>query len=273
LAEEELPYVRLVAQKITKDRAGFGKYRSGQGYEQIVTVKNTSDFGFMTGQCGGKHPSTVGMFGGYACPAYPLGKIKGINIFDVLKENPELVDFNIVDLMNGQKIPGGKYIVQDAGMNFEACAEGEVYMICQGAGGGYGDVLEREPGMVIKDVEDQLLSQGLARDIYKVAFNSDNLVIDSDETERLRDEERAARIARGIPYDEFIKNWVKSEPDPELPYMGSWGDDHSTLLVTPPGEQRYRIPAGSAGVMISNPKDRKIAELEAEVALLKAQAT
>jgi N-methylhydantoinase B/oxoprolinase/acetone carboxylase alpha subunit len=271
LAEEELPYVRLVSQKLTKDRAGFGKYRSGQGYEQVVTVKDSTEFGFMTGQCGGKHPTTIGMFGGYGCPAYPLGKIKNINIFEVLQENPEQFDFDFVKLMNERKIPGGDYIVQDAAMNFEPCAEGEVYMICQGAGGGYGDVLDRDPDMVMTDIEEELLSPETARDIYKVAFNSENLVLDKAETKKLRDGERKARIARGIPYDEFVKSWVKDEPSPELPYMGSWGDDDSILVISPPGEERYRIPAGSAGVMFSNPKDRRINELQAQVDDLKKQ--
>lgn len=273
LAEEELPYVRLVSQKLTKDRVGFGKYRGGMGYEQISTIRGSNDFGFMTGQCGGKHPSAYPLFGGYACPAYPLAKIKNINIFEVLKNEPELFEFSMIDLMNDQKIPGGSYVVQDAGLNFEVCNEGEIYMICQGAGAGYGDVLDRDPGMVMKDVEEELLSPGLANDIYKVVFNPNNLVVDEEATEKSRAAERKARIARGKPYDEFIKEWVKDGPAEELPYMGSWGDDHSKLVVTPPGDDRRVIEAGSEGVMISNPKDRRIAELEAEVEELRSKVS
>lgn len=271
LSEEELPYVRLVAQKLTKDRVGFGKYRSGQGYEQVVTVKDSTEFGFMTGQCGGKHPSTIGLFGGYGCPAYPIAKIKEINIFDELRDNPEKFEFDMVKLMNERQFPDAKYVVQDAGMNFEPCGEGEIYMICQGAGGGYGDVLDRDPVSVMKDVEEELLSPSLAREIYHVAFDETNFVLNLEETETMRAKERKARIARGIPYDEFVKTWVKDEPSPDLPYMGSWGDDNSTLIITPPGEERYRVPAGSTGVMISNPKDRRIAELEAKVEQLSKQ--
>lgn len=269
LAEEELPYVRLVAQKLAKDRVGFGKFRGGMGYEQIATVKNSTEFGFMTGQCGSKHPSAYGLFGGYAAPAYPMARIKNINIFETFKHNPEQFDFNMITLMNERKISGGDYYVQDAGMNFELCNEGEIYMICQGAGGGYGDVLDREPSMVAKDLEEELLSPDLAQEIYKVVFNPENFVIDEAATQQARDEERMARIKRGIPYDEFVAAWVKPEPAEDLPYMGSWGNDHSTLVVSPPGEKRYSIPAGSSGVMFSNPKDRLIAELQAEISTLK----
>ena len=51
--------------------------------------------------------------------------------------------------------------------------------------------------------------------------------------------------------------------------MGSWGNDHSTLVVSPPGVERYIIEAGSSGVMFSNPKDRRIAELEKQLSILK----
>lgn len=271
IGEEELPYVRLVAQELAKDRVGWGKYRGGMGYEQISTVKGTDNFGFMTGQCGGKHPSAYGLFGGYGIPAYPLAKIKGINIFETLKTNPELFKFSMVDLMNEQAIPGAKYIMQDAGMNFEQCHEGEVYMICQGAGGGYGDVLDRDPRSVIKDVEEGLVSPQLATDIYKVVFDENNLALDENATHSARDVERQARKARGIPFDTFVANWVKDEPPAELPYFGSWNDD-SLLYATPPGGQRVVMKASELrGVMISNPKDRRIAALEAQVEALKKQ--
>ncbi len=269
LAEEELPYVRLVAQQLAKDRIGFGKHRGGMGYEQMVTVRESTDWGFMTGQCGAKHPSAYGLFGGYGCPGYPLAKVKGINIFEVVKDNPKALKLDIVELMNEQAIPGGQYIMQDAGMNFEPCAEGEIYMICQGAGGGYGDVLERDPAMVVKDVEENLMSAELAQEIYCVVFDPETLVLDEAGTEKARAAEREARKARGRPFDDFCAEWVKDEPAPELPYMGSWGDDSDEVIASPPGEPRYRMKASEmTGIMLSNPKDRRIKELEAEVARL-----
>ena len=270
LAEEELPYVRLVAQQLAKDRIGFGKYRGGLGYEQMVTVRETAIWGFMTGQCGSKHPSAYGIFGGYGCPGYPLAKVKGINIFEVIKDNPAALQLDMVAMMNAQAIAGGNYIVQDAGMNFEPCAEGEIYMICQGAGGGYGDVLERDPWLVLKDVEEELLSVELAREIYCVVLDPDSLILDEAATEAARREARAARLERGRPFDEFCGEWVRDEPAPELPYMGSWGDDTEEVIATPPGAPRYRMKAAEmTGIMLSNPKDRRIAALEAEVAKLK----
>lgn len=269
IGEEELPYVRVVAQQLAKDRCGWGKYRGGMGYEQIMTVRGSDNFGFMTGQCGGKHNSALGLFGGYACPAYPLGKIKNINIFDTLKNDPEKVKFSMVELMNEQAIPGATYVMQDAGMNFEQCHEGEVYMICQGAGGGYGDVLDRDPTLVAKDVQDGLVSLELAERIYKTILDPRTLAVDAEATLLARNAEKVSRKSRGIPYDAFVSKWVTKEPPANLPYFGSWDSDEE-LIASPPGGTRIRMKASECrGVMISNPKDRKIAALEAEIAQLK----
>lgn len=271
IGEEELPYVRLVAQQLARDRVGWGKYRGGLGYEQISTVKGTDNFGFMTGQCGAKHNSAYGLFGGYGCPAYPLGKIKGVNVFDTLKTEPELVKFSMVELMNEQAIPGAKYIMQDAGMNFEQCHEGEVYMICQGAGGGYGDVLERDPELVMKDVEEGLISPELAAKIYRVEFDRRSLAVDAEATKAARATEREARKRRGVPYDEFVAKWVAKEPPRNLPYFGSWGDN-AKIYASPPGGKRVVMEADQVrGVMISNPKDRRIAALEMQLAEMRAK--
>lgn len=221
LAEEELPYVRLVAQQLAKDRIGFGKYRGGMGYEQMVTVRDTQVWGFMAGQCGSLHPSAYGIFGGYACPAYPLAKVKGINIFEVIKDNPQALKLDMVELMNDQAIPEADYVVQGAAMAFEPCEEGEIYMICQGAGGGYGDVLEREPELVVKDVEENLLSPELARDIYGVVLEPETLVLNEVGTAAARAAVREERKRRGRPYAESCADWVTEEPAPGLPYMGS----------------------------------------------------
>jgi len=75
--------------------------RGGLGYEQIATARGSGMWGFMTGCEGSKFPSAQGLFGGYSCPSYQLMKIKGINIFEILKNDPKAVEvFDIVELMN-----------------------------------------------------------------------------------------------------------------------------------------------------------------------------
>jgi N-methylhydantoinase B/oxoprolinase/acetone carboxylase alpha subunit len=270
LAEEELPMVRLIAQHLARDRVGWGKYRGGLGYEQMVSARGTAMWGFMTGQSGSWFPSAPGLFGGYSCPAYPIAKVKDINVFDWFKGqgNASRFPYDILELMNEQPIENARYVTANAGMTFELVEEGEIYMICQGAGGGYGDVLDRDPELVMKDLREDLITHESAWDIYRVVYSRRTLLVDVKATDEARAAERAARKARAKPYGEFVKGWVTEGPADDLPYFGSWGD-HSIILATP-GKTRQEMDAGAIQpVFMPDPREVRIAELEAQVAALK----
>ncbi|MDP9141840.1 MAG: hydantoinase B/oxoprolinase family protein, partial [Pseudomonadota bacterium] len=269
LMEEDLPLVRLGAFTLAKDRVGFGKQRSGLGYEQIHTFRGSALWGYMTGCSGSLFPSALPLFGGYSSPTYPLCKIKGIDVFNELQRNPEKVPFDIIRLMNEQSIDGATYSTHDMGMTFELAAPGELYMMCQGAGGGYGDVLQREPERVMKDIEESLISGDTARDIFKVAYDPSTHLVDAAATQALRADERKARIARGVPYDEFVKTWNTPEPPANLPYMGCWGEDVTSVYGIMMGQRVKMDGKALQSQFMLNPKDLRIAQLEAEVAALK----
>lgn len=265
LIEEEIPIVRLGAFTLAKDRVGFGKYRGGLGYEQIATSRRTDFWGFMTGCTGSLFTPSQALFGGYGPPVYALCKIRGIDIFEKLKSAPGNIKFDIIDLMNNQPIDGATYTTHDMGMTFELVQPGEVYMICQGGGSGYGDVLLREPAMVAKDLEEDLISHETALDIYKVVVDPETNLVDEVATKALREAERRARIARGKPFDTFVKEWTTPEPPTNLPYFGSWLDPKVVYGVS--AGKRIRMDGDKLSSMfMPNPKDVKIAELESELA-------
>ena len=54
------------------------------------------------------------------------------------------------------------------------------------AGGGWGDPLEREPDLVLRDVRDGLVSRAAAHDVYGVVINGDGRSLDAVATERTR---------------------------------------------------------------------------------------
>ena len=94
------------------------------------------------------------------------------------------------------------------------------------------------------------------------------LVVDEAATLRARDAERAARMQRGRPFREFVADWVKAEPPPDIPYYGSWDDPAVIYAGVGPG--RITMARGDVrGVMMADPKDVRIAQLEAELAALK----
>lgn len=270
IIEEDVPFMQLISKKIKRDNQGFGKFHGGMGYEMAVAAKGTPMWGFATVSSGSKFPAVPGLFGGYGCATMPLAKIKGTNVFDLLRDNPELFEFDFERLMNEQPFPEARYSTHHMGMGFELADEGEVYMICQGSGGGYGDVLEREPTAVVADVEAGYLSHSAARDIYKVVFDPDTLAVDRAATDAARDDERAARKKRGRPYAEFVADWITPEPPEAVPYYGSWGDDNETIWATvwsAKGPVRVAAPlAQLPPVLLPDPRDIAILTLQARLA-------
>jgi acetone carboxylase, alpha subunit len=282
IIEDDVPFVQLISKKIKRDAQGFGKFRGGMGYEIAVASRGTSLWGFATVSSGSKFPAIPGMFGGYGCPAYPLSKIKGVNVFDQLRDAPATWSFDIETLMNTRPFAGARYSTHHMGMAFELADEGEVYLICQGSGGGYGDVLDRDPEAVTADVAAGYLSPEVAAETYRVAFDPDTLAVDTAGTEASRAAERKARLGRGRPYTEFVRDWVTADPPAHLPYYGSWGDDVSVIHAT---AWTTKGPVRVAGPMAELPpvylpdpnvlalaaQQARIAELEAHVSELESR--
>jgi acetone carboxylase alpha subunit len=268
LNEEEVPFLQLVSKKMTTDTQAPGKYRGGMGYQMIVATKDSAQWGFMTVSVGAKIPPIQGLFGGYACGTYPLCKVKDVDVYEVMLKNPKQFKHSIADIMNEQPFDNAKYTTHHMGMGFEFSNRGELYMISQGSGAGYGDLLEREPEAVIRDIEESLLSPGVARRLYQVEFNDATLLVDQEATKTARKAERAARLKRGVPFKEFVKTWSKPTPPTHLPYYGAWGDDNSILYAGSANDKRDATNPGP--IYMQHPKDVKIAELEAKIAALKA---
>ena len=92
-------------------------------------------------------------------------------------------------------------------------------------GAGYGDPLDRDPALVIKDLKDEIISDWSAKNIYKIAYDNKRLRVDQKETKKMREDEKKARIKRGKPYEEFEKEWLRRKPSEEiLKFYGSWPD-------------------------------------------------
>jgi len=268
--EEEVPFLQLVSKRLVRDNQGFGKFRGGMGYEMIVASRGTPNWGFMTVTSGSKFSPVAGLFGGYGCPVYPLATVKGINIYDIIREDPSKFDLSMERVMNDRPYENGIYETAHMGLQFDVAKQGELYMIAQGAGGGYGDVLERDPEMVVDDLQLNRISAQVATDIYGVVWTPETYVVDQEATKALRAKARQGRIARGTPYHEFVKEFVKTEPPKELLYYGSWGQDNDEeLIATHWGKMEPERVKGKLSelplIMVPDRRVLKINKLEARI--------
>jgi N-methylhydantoinase B/oxoprolinase/acetone carboxylase alpha subunit len=273
--EEEVPFMQLVSKRLVRDNMGFGKFTGGMGYEMIVASEGTPHWGFMTVTSGAKFSSVYGMFGGYGCGTYPLAMVKGTNVYEAIRQDASKFDLSMEKVMNERPFEGGQYMTSHMGLQFDVAKDGELYMISQGAGGGYGDPLERDPETVVRDVELGRVSDTVARELFGVAYDRATFRLDLEGTSRLRERARTARLDRGRPYQEFVDEWVTAEPPQELLYYGSWGDETHELTATVfeiDGPRRVTATVDDMPIiMIPDRRELAIARLEARVCELEAK--
>jgi acetophenone carboxylase len=208
---------------LAPDQAGPGKFRGGAGAANNVVIHGSPFYyAIVMGVCW-RFPSAIGQFGGYAGSCCPALTVQDSNWqaamaepgFENPRSLPELAANRPVD---------GNYTLRTMAPGL-AYFEGESIGVATVAGGGYGDVLERDPEAVMEDIRRSTASVWTAENVYCVVFNPDTLVVDRNATTERRKAERAARLARGKPYAEFVAEWEELSPPAEaLKYYGSWPD-------------------------------------------------
>ena len=265
--EEGLPFIYAISKRLWADNTGFGKFRSGAAYHFGLMRFGDSPFGFQGFTTGSTFPSTLGLWGGYACPTYAVCRIRGKNLFEDIKANPELFKADMFELMNEQPFEGATYLTDDSAVGFDFYREGELFMMSQGAGGGYGDVLERDPERVMKDIEEGIASLETARDLYKVVFDAHSLVVDQAATDSARAKEREDRLSRGLDWDEFIERHVTAEPPAHVPFFGAWNGSEELYA----GQFGKFLPGQVPPLMFQDPVEVENAKLKAEIVELRSQ--
>jgi hypothetical protein len=121
-----------------------------------------------------------------------------------------------------------------------------VIVLSRGSGGGYGDVLERDPEAVATDVREDLIDDQVARGIYGVILGEDGLP-DPEATAERRAEIRRERLARGRTYADFMRTWAPQRPPAQaLKWYGRYPIPESADLG-PGGPWAEVAGSGTAG--------------------------
>jgi N-methylhydantoinase B len=137
---------------------------------------------------GTTHSSGFGLDGGY-----PGGGSNGIlkrktSIMELIKAGkfPESLE----------EIPCEEMVILPSKYQFEFRV-GDVLETIGHGGGGFGDPLERDPQLVLKDVLDGCVSLKYAHDIYGVVLETQSLKVNLGATQSLRNELKETRLKTG----------------------------------------------------------------------------
>jgi N-methylhydantoinase B len=180
------PFLYL-CRRIATDSGGAGKFRGGCGLELIYMLHNTEKSTIVTTGAGQLASYAMGIYGGYPCSASRVILAKTKHIKKNLGQGK--VPYTPEDIL---KLQGDVKECRPM-MPATEIEEGSLIYIYMGAGGGYGDPLDRAPEAVGKNVKDGIVSMEYAKNIYGVAVDSRSFAVDSGRTEKLRRKIRSKR--------------------------------------------------------------------------------
>ncbi|GAB7386411.1 hydantoinase B/oxoprolinase family protein [Bacillaceae bacterium] len=228
--ENEQPHLQLFF-KHRKNSMGFGKYRGGAGTTIAVAVHDAPFLVYQSNVKNHKVPTAQGLFGGYPPGTHPGIKVVNTDYFEKMARGDADLPTDAIELVKEKTIQG-EYVVE-RNVRFAApFRHGDIFVGNSSGGGGYGDVLEREPEMVMEDLRRGLISEWVAKNLYKVVYDPQTLIIDHEETAKAREREREERKKRGKGYEEFMAEWSKKKPCEEaLSYYGKWPTAEQTREI------------------------------------------
>ena len=137
-------------------------------------------------------------------------------------ESDERIPYDVYDMLDDRSVEG-EYTIEGMIRPFRPIPEDDVILMPSLGGSSYGDVLERDPELVVGDLKSRICTDWTAQNVYHVVYDPDSFRVDYDATEKAREAEREKRKERGRSYDEFEAEWLQKTPPPEaITRYGDW---------------------------------------------------
>jgi N-methylhydantoinase B/oxoprolinase/acetone carboxylase alpha subunit len=212
--DSRMPHLML-GRVIDKNYHGFGKYRGGAPLVEIGTPCAHRGCFLTSWGSADRLSHNPGLMGGYYGPPNPRFIIRNSDLFDRIRAGEILDIYSQYDLLTKQPLKG-EYILEASPQNTQKFQEGDLFISAVGGGGGYGDVLEREPDQVLKDLREQMITPDIALNVYGVVLDTEGIGIDRKATEARRRAIRDERLCKGKPFREFMAEWKAKRPAKEI---------------------------------------------------------
>jgi acetophenone carboxylase len=227
--ETESQLMRLFF-RLRPDNGGYGQWRGGAGTEMAAVPRHVATMQWNQRSRNAKITCAVGLFGGYPSSAsFGIG-VRDTDLWDKMERGDDDIPNNAVELVTRRAI-AGTYEFEHPSRARRVARNGDIIVHLAGGGGGYGDVLKRDPLRVVEDLRSGLIGAWTAANVYCVRYDAETLAVDDQATEKARADERRKRLRRGKPWDEFIAEWSALKPDDQaLAHFGSWPEG---VLDTP----------------------------------------
>jgi acetone carboxylase alpha subunit len=210
--EQNMPML-YIGRSIVPNSGGAGKYRGGCSFLSTWLVNKTDHLRLVTSEHSSRVFDNGGLCGGYPAPTCQKHRaVRDSNIFELAEKGAPLAHHTGTNPYRSElevRLEGEQVTVEGPYITAPH-KSGDVFTHSYNGGGGYGDVLERDPVKTAWDVENGFLTPEAAEGVFGIVLEEDAdgfPVPNLEATERHRAEMRARRLARAVP----VSDWIASE--------------------------------------------------------------
>ncbi|TIX37191.1 MAG: 5-oxoprolinase, partial [Mesorhizobium sp.] len=207
--EQNMPML-YIGRSIVPNSGGAGKYRGGCSFLSTWLVSKTDHLRLVTSEHSSRVFDNGGLCGGYPAPTCQKHRaVRDTNIFELAEKGAPLAHHTGTNPYRSELEVRleGQHVTMEGPYITAPHKTGDVFTHSYNGGGGYGDVLERDPLKTAWDVENGFLTREAAEGIFGIVLDEDGEgfpVANIEATKRHRAEMRAKRLARAKPVSEWM---------------------------------------------------------------------
>ena len=212
--EQNMPMV-YIGRSIVANSGGAGKYRGGCAFISTWLVSKTEHLRLVTSEHSSRVFDNGGLCGGYPAPTCEKHHaVRGSDIFEKAERREPLAHAPGTDPItsNFERTYKGQQVFEEGPYITKPHKTGDIFSHAYNGGGGFGDVLERDPIKTAWDVENGFLTREAAEQVFGIILKDDDEgypQADIDATAARRAEMRRARLAKAVP----VSEWIARERD------------------------------------------------------------
>jgi len=211
--ESTVPPLFYLGRKLLPGYFGYGKYRGGQGNSAVHWCVDPGQHLGLSRPNGGLSCAAsvgLGMSGAYPGPGSFMISARGTNLADLIPGGDTPRDAReLLDMVDTGKLKVDNLEIWKTDCPELALQEHDMFVDAAGAGGGWGDPLDRDSQAVIADLNDgQCPHYDFVREMHGVIATQGHdgvWSLDKEATRKKRTELRKNRLSESISVEEWWK--------------------------------------------------------------------
>jgi N-methylhydantoinase B/oxoprolinase/acetone carboxylase alpha subunit len=208
--EQNMPML-YIGRSIVPNSGGSGKYRGGCSFMSTWLINKTPHLRLVTSEHSSRVFDNAGMCGGYPAPTCQMHRVvRNTNINELTAARLPIPHTTGTDPHRSdlEKLVTGDHLTDEGPYISAPHKSGDIFTHSYNGGGGYGDVLERDPVKTAWDVENGFLTADAARNVFGIVvrenLDTDQMEADLAATAASREELRRERMRRAMPVEQWM---------------------------------------------------------------------